>query len=224
MLQHIEESGLAHLDALGRLAFRHPLVRSAVVADASAQRQRAAHRELAAALPADDPRALMHEAAATLLPDEQLAAAGQRLSRRGGDAEAASLIDRAAALSPDPRARTRRLTWAAVMGARGGRLPYTAKLLDELQRRPVPSDVAPLFAYAVVYVDQSHRIDFESSFTLLPRILDALAEPGADSFDGLAEQVCFKLLMASSSTSPHAPSEPTCTGSIRSWASPPADS
>ncbi|MER5296753.1 AAA family ATPase [Streptomyces pharetrae] len=201
VLQHIEESGLAHLDALGRLAFRHPLVRSAVVADASAQRQRAAHRELAAALPADDPRALMHEAAATLLPDEQLAArlaaAGQRLSRRGGDAEAASLLDRAAALSPDPRARTRRLTWAAVMGARGGRLPYTAKLLDELQRRPVPSDVAPLFAYAVVYVDQSHRIDFESSFTLLPRILDALAEPGADSFDGLAEQVCFKLLMAS---------------------------
>ncbi|MFI8192013.1 ATP-binding protein [Streptomyces sp. NPDC085946] len=211
VVQRIESSGLAHLDSLGRLVFRHPLVRGAVVAGAPEERQRAAHRELAAALPADDPRRLMHEAAAASSPDEDLAArlteAGQRLARRGGDAEAASLLDRAAALSPAPLDRARRLTWAAVMGARGGRLPYTAKLLDELRRGPVPVDVAPLFAYATVYVDQSHRIDFESSFTLLPGILDALAQPGADSFGGLAEEAYFKLLMASA-----------CTGDGRGWA------
>ncbi|MEV1076967.1 BREX system ATP-binding domain-containing protein [Streptomyces sp. NPDC050211] len=204
VLHHIESSGLAQPDSVGRLAFRHPLVRSAVVAGASGQRQRDAHRELAEALPAQAPRRLMHEAAATLLPDEGLAGrleeAGRRLSLRGGDAEAASLLDRAAALSPDPLSRARRLTWAAVMGARGGRLPYTAKLLDELKRGPVPSDVAHLFAYATVYVDQSHRIDFESSFTLLPQILDTLTEPGTDSFEGLAEQAYFKLLLASAYT------------------------
>ncbi|MER6350234.1 BREX system ATP-binding domain-containing protein [Streptomyces sp. NPDC001532] len=201
VLHPIEASGLARLDAVGRLVFRHPLVRSAVVARASGERQCAAHRELAAALPVDDPRRLVHEAAAGQGPDEELAArlerAGRRLSRRGGDAEAASLLDRAAALSADPLARARRLTWAAVMGARGGRLPYTAKLLDELKRGPVPSDVAPLFAYATVYVDQSHRIDFESSFTLLPGVLDALADTGAEAFGGLAEQAFFKLLLAS---------------------------
>jgi DNA-binding CsgD family transcriptional regulator len=204
VLDLIESSGLARLDPVGRLVFRHPLVSSAVVAGASGRQRREAHRELAGALPADDPRRLVHEAAATLLPDEELAArlqaAGRRLSRRGGDAEAALLLDRAAALSTDPLSRARRLTWAAVMAARGGRLPYTARIVEDLKQGPVPPDVAPLFAYAVVYVDQSHRMDFESSFTLLPEALDALAEPGADSFGGLAEQAFFKLLLASAYT------------------------
>ncbi|MBX9392926.1 DUF2791 family P-loop domain-containing protein [Streptomyces sp. TRM72054] len=204
VLDQIESSGLAQLDSSGLLTFRHPLVRSAVVARASAQERRDAHGELAAALPVDDPRRLVHQADSTLLPNEDLAErlqeAGRRLSRRGGDAEAALLLDRAAVLSTDPLSRARRLTWAAVMAARGGRLPYTAKIVEELKRSPVPPDVARLFAYAVVYVDQSHRIDFESSFALLPKALDGLAKPGADSFGGLAEQAYFKLLLASAYT------------------------
>ncbi|MFI9611629.1 ATP-binding protein [Streptomyces sp. NPDC052023] len=204
VLDEIEAGGLARLDSSGRLAFRHPLVGSAVVSRATSADKREAHRELAEALPADDPRRLVHEAAASLFPDEELAArldaAGRRLSRRGGDSEAALLLDRAAVLSTDPGSRARRLTWAAVMAARGGRLPYTARIVAELRRSPVPDDIAPLFAYAAVYVDQSHRIDFASSFTLLPEALDALAEPGAQSFAGLAEQVYFKLLLASAYT------------------------
>ena len=204
VLDRIEASGLAQLDSSGRVVFRHPLVRSAVVATASGRERRAAHRALAAELAADDPRRLTHEASATLLPDEELAArlqeAGVRIARRGGDAEGALLLDRAAALSADPDARARRLTWAAVAAARGGRLRYTARLVEQLKRGPVPRDIAPLFAYAVVYVDQSHRVDFESSFTLLPHALDALAEPGAESFGGLAEQVFFKLLLAATYT------------------------
>ncbi|MFE6334248.1 AAA family ATPase [Streptomyces sp. NPDC057806] len=200
ILDGIQSSGLAHLDPVGRLAFRHPLVRSAVVAAASGQQRREAYRELIKALAPDDPRRLVHEANATLLPDEDLAGrlqeAGRRLAQRGGDAEAALLLERAAALSSEPVCRARRLTWAAVMAARGGRLPYTASIVEELKRGPVPPDVAPLFAYAVVYIDQSHRIDFASSFTLLPEALDALAEPGADPLGGLAEQVYFKLLLA----------------------------
>ncbi|MEV0977686.1 AAA family ATPase [Streptomyces sp. NPDC049915] len=207
VLDEIETSGLAHLEPDGRLTFRHPLVRGAVVARASGPQRRAAHRRLAAALPYDDPRALGHEADATVLPDEDLAGrlqeAGRRLALRGGDAEGALLLHRAAALSTAPAARARRLTWAAAMAARGGRLPYAAKLVEELRRAPVPADSAPLYAYAVVYVDQSHHVDFESSFTLLPQALTALArtDPGAGPFDDLAEQVYFKLLLATVYTS-----------------------
>ncbi|MGI5526002.1 BREX system ATP-binding domain-containing protein [Streptomyces syringium] len=204
VLDEIEASGLARLDASGRLVFRHPLVRSAVISTARGPERREAHRILAAALAADDPRRLVHEASSALVPDEGLAArlqeAGRRIARRGGDAEGALLLDRAAALSTDPASRARRLTWAAVMAARSGRLAYTARLVEELRRAPVPSDIAPLFAYAVVYVDQGHRMDFESSFTLLPEALDALSAPGAESFGGLAEQVFFKLLLAATYT------------------------
>ncbi|MFI9307117.1 ATP-binding protein [Streptomyces triculaminicus] len=204
VIDEIEASGLAHLDTFGRLEFRHPLVRSAVVSAASGPERRRAHRMLAAGLPTDDPRRLVHEASAALVPDEELAGrlheAGRRIARRGGDAEGALLLDRAAALSADPDSRARRLTWAAVMAARGGRIRYAAKLVEELRRTPVPDDVAPLFAYAVVYVDQGHRVDLTSSFTLLPEALDALTAPGAESFGGLAEQVYFKLLLAATYT------------------------
>ncbi|WP_229886683.1 AAA family ATPase [Streptomyces subrutilus] len=204
VLARIEASGLAYLDASGRLEFRHPLVCSAVISAASGPERREAHRLLARGLPADDPRRLVHEASAALFPDEELAArlqeAGERIARRGGDAEGALLLDRAAALSSDPHSRARRLTWAAVMAARGGRLPYTTRLVGELRRGPVPPDIAPLFAYAVVYADQSHHVDFESSFTLLPAALDALAAPGAETFGGLAEQAYFKLLLAATFT------------------------
>jgi len=209
-LERIEAGGLARLDPVGRLVFRHPLVRTAVISIASESAQREAHRILAAFLAPDDPRRLVHEASAALVPDEALAGrlqeAGSRLARRGGDAEGALLLNRAAALSAHPAERARRLTWAAVMAARGGQLRHTAALVEELKRVSVPEDIAPLFAYAVVYVDQSHRIDFESSSALLPAALDALTAPGAESFGGLAEQVYFKLLLAA-----------TCTDDPRAW-------
>ncbi|MFC9948365.1 AAA family ATPase [Streptomyces pratensis] len=208
--ERVEATGLARSDASGRLVFRHPLVRSAVVSRASEAQLRQAHLALAAQLPPDDPRRLVHEASAAACPDEALAGrlerAGQRIAARGADAEGALLLDRAAMLSSDPADRARRMTWAAVTAARGGRLAHTGRLVEELRRGPVPDDIAPLLAYAVVYVDQSHRVDFESSFTLLPGVLDALAEPGAEPFGGLAEQVFFKLLLAA-----------TYTGDARAW-------
>ncbi|MFG3505557.1 AAA family ATPase [Streptomyces sp. NPDC047821] len=203
-LADVEASGLARLDRTGRLLFRHPLVRGAVIGLAGDEERRAAHLALAARLPQDDPRRLLHEASAARGPDEALAArlqdTGTRIALRGGDAEGALLLDRAAALSPDPDGRARRLTWAAVMSARGGRLGHAARLVAELRREEVPEDVAPLFAYAVVYVDQSHHIDFASSFTLLPAALAALTAPEGPSFGDLAEQAFFKLLLASSYT------------------------
>ncbi|WP_285733434.1 AAA family ATPase [Kitasatospora phosalacinea] len=203
-IERIEADGLARLDADGRLVFRHPLVRTAVVSAASDSARREAHRALAASLSADDPRRLVHEASAALLPEEglahQLQEVGRGLAERGGDAEGALLLERAAALSPDPADRARRLTWAAVMAARGGQLRHTAALVEELKAGAVPSDVAPLFAYAVVYADQSHHVDFGSSAALLPSVLDALTAQGADPFGGLVEQAYFKLLLAAGYT------------------------
>ncbi|MER5351665.1 LuxR family transcriptional regulator [Kitasatospora sp. NPDC002551] len=203
-LERIEADGLARLDAAGQLVFRHPLARTAVVSAASDAALREAHRALAGTLAPDDPRRLAHEAAAALLPDADLAhrleEAGRDLALRGGDAEGALLLERAAVLSPDEGDRVRRLTWAAVMAARGGRLRHTAALVEELKTSTVPPDVAPLFAYAVVYADQSHHVDFASSAALLPAALDTLTAPGADTFGGLAEQAFFKLVLAASYT------------------------
>ncbi len=235
VLGGIEASGLARLDRTGRLVFRHPLVRSAVIASASAAEQRAAHRTLAGRLRADDPRRLLHEASAAEGPAEplavRLAEAGTRIALRGGDAEGALLLDRAAALSLDAEDRIRRLTWAAVMSARGGRLAYAARLVRELRRGPVPEDVAPLFAYAVVYVDQSHHVDFASSFSLLPRALATLTAPGAPDFGDLVEQMFFKLLLASVYTGDRRGWEalerhrdhvsPAARLCLRAWADPP---
>ncbi|MEU8515084.1 LuxR family transcriptional regulator [Kitasatospora sp. NPDC048722] len=200
----IEADGLARIDETGHLVFRHPLVRTAVVSAASDSARREAHRALARALAPEDPRRLLHEAAAALLPDEDLAhrlhEVGRDLARRGGDAEGALLLERAAALSTSSCDRVRRLTWAAVMAARGGQLRHTAALVEELKAGTVPEDVAPLFAYAVVYADQSHHVDFQSSAALLPAVLDRLTAPGADTLGGLVEQVYFKLLLAAGYT------------------------
>ncbi|MCL7429159.1 LuxR family transcriptional regulator [Streptomyces sp. YS415] len=204
VISDIEASGLAHLDADGALSFRHPLVRSAVITTASPREQRHAHRILATSLAPDDPRRVVHESLAAVLPDASLARrleeAARRLSLRGGDAEGAVLMDRAAALSTEDDSHTGRLVWAAVMAARGGRLAHTAKLVNQLRQRPIPADFVPLFAYAVVYVDQSHHIDFESSFLLLPEALDALTRAAEERFGELAEQIYFKLLLAATYT------------------------
>ncbi|MGW0604418.1 AAA family ATPase [Streptomyces sp. NPDC002640] len=204
VLADIEASGLARLDDRGTLSFRHPLVSSAVISLASPQERRRAHGILAEGLDADDPRRPVHEALAAVRPDESLARrlqeAARGLARRGGDAEGAALMDRAAALSTEPGSHAERLVWAAVMSARGGRLAHAAQLVEELRRLTIPADFAPLFAFAVVYVDQSHLVDFESSFTLLPEALEALSRTGAERFDGLAEQMYFKLLLATAYT------------------------
>ncbi|MEV7781983.1 AAA family ATPase [Kitasatospora sp. NPDC088351] len=203
-LERMEAAGLARLDAAGRLVFRHPLVRTAVISAASDAERREAYRTLAGSLAPEDPRRLVHEASAALSPDDGLARrlqeAGRDLARRGGDAEGALLLERAAVLSTSSCDRARRLTWATVMAARGGQLRHAVSLVGELKASTVPSDVAPLFAYAVVYADQSHHVGFESSAALLPEALDTLTVPGADPFGGLVEQVYFKLLLAATYT------------------------
>ncbi|MDX3224366.1 helix-turn-helix transcriptional regulator [Streptomyces sp. ME19-01-6] len=127
--QALEPAEAAGLVVAGPAAitFRHPLIRSAVHAAASPADRRAAHEALAAVLGAagDADRRAGHLAAVAIGPDEEiaadLAAAADRARARGGYADAADALTRAAQLTPDPAARARRLTDAAVAAWLGGR-------------------------------------------------------------------------------------------------------
>jgi DNA-binding CsgD family transcriptional regulator len=111
-----EQLGLIKINRTG-LHFSHPLVRSAVYHSAPFARRAAAHRQLASALHDQPDRRAWHLAAASLQPDEQVAAlleaTATQAQSRGGTAAAALALERAAELSPDPDNRARRLTAAA---------------------------------------------------------------------------------------------------------------
>ncbi len=121
------EAGLLIADpASGELVFRHPLVRSAVIQNASPDERRAAHAELARLYEDESDRRAVHLAAATVEPDEAVAsdleAAAASATRRGGTAIAVTWLTRAAELSRDPAERSRRLAEAAYLAGQSGAL------------------------------------------------------------------------------------------------------
>jgi DNA-binding CsgD family transcriptional regulator len=134
-----------------RVAFRHPLVRSAVYGAAGLKERREIHRALAEATdPETDPdRRAWHRAQAEPGPDEDVAAelerSAARAQARGGFAAAAAFLERAAALTPDAEQRTQRTLAAARTKLQAGALDDTLRLLatvetgalSELQRAHV---------------------------------------------------------------------------------------
>ena len=134
-----------------RVTFRHPLVRSAVYRAASPADRQAVHRALADATdPEVDPdRRAWHLAAGAPGPNEQVAAelesSAGRAQARGGLAAAAAFLERATALTLEPRRRAGRALTAARAKYQAGALdPALALLataesgpLDELQRAQV---------------------------------------------------------------------------------------
>jgi DNA-binding CsgD family transcriptional regulator len=135
-LEAAVEGGLVELGA--KLRFHHPLVRSAVVATAPAADRRAAHRVLADATdPTRDPdRRAWHLAESSIGYDEAVAEALVRSAssarRRGGQVAAATFHARGAALTPDPRTRSRRSLTAAEDTIRAGGMHQALRLLDEV--------------------------------------------------------------------------------------------
>ena len=126
-----ESEGLLTLD--GAVAFRHPLVRSAVYGAAAPNERREAHRALAEATdPQIDPdRRAWHRAQAASVPDEELAGelerSAARAQARGGFAAAAAFLERAATLTPDPARRAQRALVAAQTKFRGRRARRRAR-------------------------------------------------------------------------------------------------
>ncbi|WP_236584449.1 AAA family ATPase [Streptomyces sp. MBT53] len=155
-----------------RVAFRHPLMRAALVESSTLTERCQAHRALAE-LGAETPeRRAWHLGRATLDPDGRIAAlleeAGQRAARRGDATRAVAALTRAAELSPRPVDRGRRLTRAAFLAADAiGDLRAASELLDRARRADPDSTATPLAAATTALlllnggdgdIDMAHRL------------------------------------------------------------------
>jgi DNA-binding CsgD family transcriptional regulator len=136
-LEPAEELRLVEIEN-GRLAFRHPLVRSATYHRAAPPTRRRAHAAVAVVLPPGDPRLPWHRAAAAAAPDEDIASAMEETARaarrRGGYFAAARAHQHAADLSPDPERRARRLLAAAEDTQLLGRTEQALDMVAEAAR------------------------------------------------------------------------------------------
>jgi DNA-binding CsgD family transcriptional regulator len=175
-----EEAGLVALDDR-RVAFRHPLVRSSIYAEASPQARREAHATLAAALvDRQDDRRAWHLAAAAIGPDavasEALAQAGERARARSAYAVAAEAFERGGRLAPSEHLRAARFFDAGDAAWLAGQPERTTQLLEEaamhatepglraridrlrahaaLRRGPVPMGCALMAASAAEIADE----------------------------------------------------------------------
>ncbi|MEV7934931.1 AAA family ATPase [Kitasatospora sp. NPDC088264] len=133
-----EESGLASVTPDRRIAFRHPLLRAAILQRAPHHQRLAIHQAIAGALP-DGDRRTWHQAHAATAPDAALADALERTAvraeARGAHGGAAAAYERAARLTPDRDAATRRLVLAAEAATEEGKLVRAETLADEAGAR-----------------------------------------------------------------------------------------
>ncbi|MFE3199207.1 LuxR C-terminal-related transcriptional regulator [Embleya sp. NPDC059237] len=135
----IERLGLIARDSTpSGLRFRHPLVRSAIIATASPDELRDAHTTLAEQYRREPERRMWHLAAAAVEPDEEVAAeiesAAESLCTRGGAGLAVTALRRAAALTPESGATARRLQRAAELASESGQMDAAQRLVDEARR------------------------------------------------------------------------------------------
>ncbi|MEW2290789.1 AAA family ATPase [Streptomyces sp. NPDC047841] len=178
---------------LGRLVFRHPLVRATVVSRAAGGQRREAHRTLARALAHQPDRMAWHLAEATSDPDEEVAMlleqAAQRVRRRGDAAGAFDALVRAADLSPGPADRSRRLVEAAYVGSEVvGELRWAAQLLVEARRADPELRGSLQAAVATAHVLLNRDGDVASAHRLLIGALTARHDR-SDGGDVLLEAV-----------------------------------
>jgi hypothetical protein len=207
----VESEGLLALD--GAVAFRHPLVRSAVYRTADPTERREVHGALADATdPGIDPdRRAWHRAQAASMPDEEVAAelehSSERAQARGGFAATAAFLERAATLTPTAVRRAQRALAAAQTKFRAGALDDALRLLssteidalDELDRARVEllrAQIAFVSAHGsaapTMLLEAARRLTPLSPALACETYLEALsaamfagrlAPPGASSLD-----------------------------------------
>jgi DNA-binding CsgD family transcriptional regulator len=136
-----ESSGL--ITFRPRVAFRHPLVRSAVYRAAGADERTMVHQALADATDPDtDPdRRAWHRAQAAVMPDEDVAAdlerSAARAQARGGFAAAAAFLERSAELTVKPGTRAGRALAAAQAKHQSGAIDDAVALVEAAEVGPL---------------------------------------------------------------------------------------
>ncbi|MDX2707990.1 AAA family ATPase [Streptomyces sp. PA03-6a] len=174
-----EHEQLVHIDeGARRLRFRHPLIRSAVVNNATSSRRRAVHTALAQVLVDQPERRAWHLGEATLEPDENVAAlleTAARITLRRGDAIGGMrTFIRAADLTPPGPGRSRRLATAAYIGAEAtGALPSAQKLLDDARHTGTDPESSLHAAAASAVLILNSDSDIDAAHTLLVDAIEA---------------------------------------------------
>ncbi|MGW0836315.1 ATP-binding protein, partial [Streptomyces prunicolor] len=181
-LAHAERAGLVDATT-GRLAFRHPLTRSAVVELATSEQRREVHRALAEYWADRPERRAWHLAHATVEPTEDVASLLETVARdtvRRGDAGGAiAALLRAAELSPRGYERSRRIAEAAYLGADlTGDLRDVPRLLEEA-RLADGGRAGPLVAAvaAAHHILLSGEGDLDTAHRLLVGAIDMQHQP-----------------------------------------------
>jgi tetratricopeptide (TPR) repeat protein len=179
--------GLLVVDPLGQYVFRHPLVRAAIVHQASLQERRAAHHDLAGLYHDVLFRRASHLAEATTGPDQDVAdllsEAAHLSLRLGGIPAAIEWLREAAARSTDPKRRNALLAEAVFVTTRAGRINEARELLGNAESDVTHSALATLTdCYQAIHADgevlSTHR-----------RLLETLTK-----VDDLDEQVLNRLV------------------------------
>ncbi|WP_235008181.1 helix-turn-helix transcriptional regulator [Microbacterium timonense] len=204
----VEVDALAPAEAEGLLAvdthtmavrFPHPLIRAAVVQQASAAERREAHLRIADAVTDPDRRA-WHIAAAATGPNEEVATAlenvGRRSLRRGDAGTAVSALIRAARLSPERADESRRLAEAAYLGADiTGELEYASRLLSEARRAHPAAGTSLHATAAAAYMTVNGDGDVDSAYRVLVRAIESGTHDWSPENTELVEAVTSLLLL-----------------------------
>jgi DNA-binding CsgD family transcriptional regulator len=203
-----EEAGLVYVaEDTGRVAFRHPLIRSAVRELAASSDVRRAHRVLAAQFGHQPERRAWHLAEAAIGPDEEVAILLERMARhmlrRGEATRAVAALRLAARLSPRGSDRSLRLAEAACLGAAvTGELPGVPGLLAEA-RRAAPGPARSLPAA----VAEAHLLlNSDGDISTVHQMLADAIRPKSGTTDGggfaLTEALYTWLMVCSSAGRP----------------------
>lgn len=195
-----EEARLAYLNqSTHRLAFQHPLIRSAVVDLSQAEERRTAHRALADVWADQPDRRVWHLAEATVHSDEsvasQLEEAAGRILARGDAVGCVKVLTRSSELSPGTVERRRRLAAAAYIGADVAGNPAKAlEVLADLRRGNIELEASLQAAVAASAVLLNVDGDIATAHRLLVGAIEA-RQGALDARDPVLAEALHSLLM-----------------------------